>query len=90
MDAGGDLTNAIIGELMLAQMVKRQVAGIVINGAIRALRQERIKQVRDPLQPVVEANRPARGASTAVGSPVTVAAYLDFSSPDCGQAAQVL
>ncbi|WP_207540576.1 RraA family protein [Sabulicella rubraurantiaca] len=35
VDAGGDLSNAIIGELMLAQMVKRGLAGIVINGAIR-------------------------------------------------------
>lgn len=35
VDAGGDLTNAIIGELMLAQMVKKQLGGIVINGAIR-------------------------------------------------------
>jgi regulator of RNase E activity RraA len=35
VDAGGDLSNAIIGELMLAQMVKRDLAGIVINGAIR-------------------------------------------------------
>lgn len=35
VDAGGDLTNALIGELMLAQMVKRGLAGIVINGAIR-------------------------------------------------------
>jgi regulator of RNase E activity RraA len=35
VDAGGDLTNAIIGELMLAQMVRRGLAGIVINGAIR-------------------------------------------------------
>ncbi len=35
VDAGGDLTNAIIGELMLAQMVHRKLAGIVINGAIR-------------------------------------------------------
>ncbi|MBR0660949.1 RraA family protein [Roseomonas oryzicola] len=35
VDAGGDLTNAIIGELMLAQMIKRGLAGIVINGAIR-------------------------------------------------------
>ena len=35
VDAGGDLTNAIIGELMLAQMVKRGLAGIVIHGAIR-------------------------------------------------------
>jgi regulator of RNase E activity RraA len=35
VDAGGDLTNALIGELMLAQMVKRRLAGVVINGAIR-------------------------------------------------------
>src|SRR4029450_12004836 len=35
VDAGGDLTNAIMGDLMLAQMVKRGLAGVVINGAIR-------------------------------------------------------
>ena len=35
VDAGGDLSNAIIGELMLAQMVRRRLGGIVINGAIR-------------------------------------------------------
>jgi RraA family protein len=34
-DAGGDLTNALIGELMTAHAIKRGVAGIVINGAIR-------------------------------------------------------
>jgi regulator of RNase E activity RraA len=34
-DAGGDLTNALFGELMLAHAVKRRVAGIVIDGAIR-------------------------------------------------------
>jgi regulator of RNase E activity RraA len=35
VDAGGDLTNAIIGELMIAQMVRRGLGGIVVNGAIR-------------------------------------------------------
>jgi regulator of RNase E activity RraA len=35
VDAGRDLTNALIGELMLAQMIKRGLGGIVINGAIR-------------------------------------------------------
>ena len=35
VDAGGDLTNALIGELMLAQMVRKALGGIVINGAIR-------------------------------------------------------
>lgn len=35
VDAGGDLTNAIIGELMSGYAATRGVAGIVINGAIR-------------------------------------------------------
>jgi RraA family protein len=35
VDAGGDLTSAIIGELMAAHAIKRGVAGIVIDGAIR-------------------------------------------------------
>jgi regulator of RNase E activity RraA len=34
-DAGGDLTNALFGELMLAHAVTRGLAGIVIHGAIR-------------------------------------------------------
>lgn len=34
-DAGGDLTNALMGELMLAYAVKKGVAGFVLNGAIR-------------------------------------------------------
>ena len=35
VDAGGDLTSAIIGELMLMQMAKSGLGGIVINGAVR-------------------------------------------------------
>jgi RraA family protein len=35
VDAGGDLTNALIGELMVFYAASRKVAGIVINGAIR-------------------------------------------------------
>ena len=35
VDAGGDLTNAIIGELMVAHAVQRGLGGIVIFGAIR-------------------------------------------------------
>jgi len=37
VDAGGDLSNAIIGELMIAYAKKRGVAGLVINGAVRDL-----------------------------------------------------
>ncbi len=35
VDAGGDLTNAIIGELMQSYAIQRGVGGIVINGAVR-------------------------------------------------------
>lgn len=35
VDAGGDLTNAIIGEIMVAYANSRSLAGFVINGAIR-------------------------------------------------------
>ena len=35
VDAGGDLTNAIIGELMFAHAIQRKLGGIVINGAVR-------------------------------------------------------
>ena len=35
VDAGGDLTNAIIGELMLSHAQEVGVAGVVINGAVR-------------------------------------------------------
>ena len=37
VDAGGDLTNSLIGEIMLSFAAKQGVAGIVINGAIRDL-----------------------------------------------------
>ena len=35
VDAGGDLTNAIIGELMVATAIQKKLGGFVINGAIR-------------------------------------------------------
>jgi RraA family protein len=35
VDAGGDLTNSLFGEIMVATAVKIGVAGIVLNGAVR-------------------------------------------------------
>jgi len=35
VDGGGDLTNALIGERMLAYCIAKKFGGIVINGAIR-------------------------------------------------------
>ncbi|MCI0144082.1 RraA family protein [Arthrobacter bambusae] len=37
VDAGGDLTNAIFGEMMLRSAQMRGVAGLVIDGAVRDL-----------------------------------------------------
>lgn len=37
VDAGGDLTNAMLGEMMLAHAEKRGLAGVVVNGAVRDL-----------------------------------------------------
>jgi len=37
VDGGGDLTNALMGELMLAYAVKKGVSGFVLNAAIRDL-----------------------------------------------------
>ena len=34
-DGGGDLTNALIGEMMTSHAIKRKIGGVVINGAIR-------------------------------------------------------
>jgi RraA family protein len=35
VDAGGDLTNALIGELMISHAQKRGIAGLVLHGAVR-------------------------------------------------------
>ena len=35
VDGGGDLTNALFGELMLTYAISRGIAGIVLNGAVR-------------------------------------------------------
>ena len=35
VDGGGELTNSLIGEMLVAHAQKRGVAGMVLNGAIR-------------------------------------------------------
>jgi RraA family protein len=47
VDAGGDTTNALFGEMMLAYAMKRGVAGLVINGAIRD--SDAMKEVNHPV-----------------------------------------
>lgn len=47
VDAGGDCTNALMGELMLAYAIKRGVAGFVLNGAVRDL--DEIRRMNLPM-----------------------------------------
>jgi RraA family protein len=35
VDAGGDLTNSLFGELMLSYAMQRKLGGVVLNGAVR-------------------------------------------------------
>ncbi|WP_343617143.1 RraA family protein [Novosphingobium sp.] len=56
VDAGGDLTNAIIGELMIAHAAWLGLGGFVINGAVRDL-----AAIRDGDFPVFAAGVTHRG-----------------------------
>ena len=35
VDAGGDLTNAILGDIMVSMSLRKGIAGFVVNGAVR-------------------------------------------------------
>lgn len=37
VDAGGDLSNSLMGELMLSHAIQRGLAGVILNGAVRDL-----------------------------------------------------
>ena len=56
VDAGGVLTNAMIGELMLAHATKRGVGGFVIYGAVRD-----VAVIRDQHVPVYAVGNTHRG-----------------------------
>jgi regulator of RNase E activity RraA len=47
VDAGGDLTNSIVGEIMITYAMKRGLAGLVINGSIRD--SDAVRQMSFPL-----------------------------------------
>ena len=49
-DAGGDLTNSLMGELMLAHAIKRGVGGFVLDGAVRDV--EAFLEVNLPVSPL--------------------------------------
>ena len=72
VDAGGDLTNAIIGELMLAHAIQRKLGGIVINGAVRD-----VAAIRQQTFPVFAAGTTHRGPYKDGPGEINVAIAID-------------
>lgn len=71
VDAGGDLTNSIFGELMTAYAVSRGVAGVVINGAIRD--SEAIRQAPFPVYAAGVTHRgPLRSGPGEIGCSIAI------------------
>ncbi|MGE6784905.1 RraA family protein [Ensifer adhaerens] len=75
VDAGGDTTNALMGELMLAHAVKRGVAGFVLNGAIRDA--EAIRAQELPLYAIGVTHRgPYRTGPGEIGFQISIAGMV--------------
>lgn len=53
----------------------------------RAIRDQRMAMVKNPLQPEIDPDRPIRGDKNA---PITVVEYSDFQCPYCGEAARTV
>ncbi|WP_457579768.1 RraA family protein [Ensifer canadensis] len=75
VDAGGDTTNALMGELMLAHAAKRGVAGFVLNGAIRDA--EAIRAQHLPLYALGVTHRgPYRTGPGEIGFQISIAGMV--------------
>ena len=72
VDAGGDLTNAIIGEIMIYIAREKKIAGMVINGAVRD-----VDEIRVCGLPVYAAGETHRGPYKDGPGEVNVAIAID-------------
>ena len=72
VDAGGDLTNALIGEIMSTYAAARGIAGIVIDGAIRDA-----DEIRANAFPVYAAGVTHRGPSKEGPGEIKVPVAID-------------
>lgn len=71
VDAAGDTTNSLMGELMLAHAIKRGVAGFVLNGAIRDAHAFRDQNL--PVYAIGITHRgPYRDGPGEIGFPVSI------------------
>lgn len=75
VDAGGDLTNSLMGELMLAHAIRRGVAGFVLGGAIRDA--EAFLERNLPIYALGITHRgPYRTGPGEIGFPIRIGAAL--------------
>lgn len=72
VDAGGDLTNAMLGEMMLAHAETRGLAGVVVHGAVRDL-----AAIRSGTFPVYAAGVTHRGPYKNGPGEINVSISLD-------------
>lgn len=71
VDAGGDPTNSLMGELMLAHAIKRGVAGFVLNGSIRDAKE--IHEQNLPLYAIGITHRgPYKNGPGEIGFPIAI------------------
>ena len=76
VDGGGDLTNALFGEIMVATAVKIGVAGIVLNGAVRD--SEEIGQGEFPLYAAGVTHRgPYKDGPGEINVPIAIDGMVD-------------
>jgi len=74
-DAGGDVTNSLFGELMLAHAIVRGVAGFVINGAVRD--REAFPERNLPVYAVGITHRgPYKDGPGEIGYPISLAGMV--------------
>lgn len=75
VDAGGDLANALMGELMLAYAIKKGVVGFVLNGAIRDL--DNFRETNLPTYAVGVTHRgPYKDGPGEINVPVAIAGMV--------------
>lgn len=71
MDAGGDVTHALTGEMMISYAAKRGIAGFVLNGAVRDA--EAIREINLPFYAIGVTHRgPYKNGPGEINYPIAI------------------